>query len=218
MTQARTIESDQRALSEDPEITLGLLSAVERDAALTQRSAARELGIALGLVNTYLQRCISKGLIKIRRAPRARYLYYLTPQGLGEKSRLTARYLSRSLDLFRSARRDATGLLERCAAAGWRDLAVYGAGDLAEIVVLCAREWPVRVVAVVDPDAPQDRVAGVPVVRDLADAGPVGAVIFADMQASRERFEQLRARFSADRVLALPLLGMTRRAPREDAP
>ena len=35
----------------DPELMLGLLRAVDTDNSLTQRSAANELGIALGLVN-----------------------------------------------------------------------------------------------------------------------------------------------------------------------
>jgi DNA-binding MarR family transcriptional regulator len=73
---------------------LGLLAAVERDSALTQRHLARELGIALGLANAYLRRCTKKGLIKMRQAPLNRYAYYLTPRGFAEKSRLTAEYLS----------------------------------------------------------------------------------------------------------------------------
>ena len=74
-------------------IVLGVLDAVERNPSATQRSVARELGIALGLVNAYLNRCLSKGLIKIGQVPPRRYAYYLTPRGMSEKSRLTATYL-----------------------------------------------------------------------------------------------------------------------------
>ena len=62
-------------------IVLGVLDAVERNPSVTQRSVARELGIALGLVNAYLNRCLSKGLIKIGQVPPRRYAYYLTPRG-----------------------------------------------------------------------------------------------------------------------------------------
>ena len=48
----------------DPEITLGVLKAVEGNDSVTQRSLAKELGIALGLANAYLKRCAKKGLIK----------------------------------------------------------------------------------------------------------------------------------------------------------
>ena len=56
-------------------ITLGLLTAVEDNSRLTQRVAADELGIALGLVNAYLKRCIRKGYVKVTQAPANRYAY-----------------------------------------------------------------------------------------------------------------------------------------------
>ena len=49
----------------DAEIALGVLDAVERNPSVTQRSVAQELGIALGLANAYLKRCVRKGLIKV---------------------------------------------------------------------------------------------------------------------------------------------------------
>lgn len=84
---------------ENGRIVLGLLSSVENDGDRSQRRIAAELGIALGLVNAYLKRCINKGLVKVRDAPARRYAYYLTPYGFAEKSRLTVQYLS---DCFRS--------------------------------------------------------------------------------------------------------------------
>ena len=84
----------------ETEITLGLLSAVGDETRHSQRSLASELGIALGLTNAYLRRCVRKGLIKVSGAPANRYAYYLTPKGFTEKSRLTAKYLSKSLRFF----------------------------------------------------------------------------------------------------------------------
>ena len=51
----------RRVGEESPEssrIMLGLLDAVEQNRAQSQRLLASELGIALGLVNAYLKRCI----------------------------------------------------------------------------------------------------------------------------------------------------------------
>src|SRR3954465_12581462 len=92
-------------------IVLGLLESVQRDGAQSQRKLASELGIALGLVNAYLKRCIKKGLLKVREAPARRYVYYLTPQGFAEKSKLTVDYLSYSFSFFREARADCAQLL-----------------------------------------------------------------------------------------------------------
>ena len=48
--------------TEKTRIMLGLLESVQRGEAHSQRRLASELGIALGLVNAYLKRCINKGL------------------------------------------------------------------------------------------------------------------------------------------------------------
>ena len=55
--------------AEASRIMLGLLDAVEQDRAHSQRHLASELGIALGLVNAYLKRCMKKGLVKASQAP-----------------------------------------------------------------------------------------------------------------------------------------------------
>src|SRR4029079_8667426 len=96
--------------SGDDRILLGLLESVERDGGQSQRRIAAELGIALGLVNAYLKRCVKKGLVKVQDAPARRYAYYLTPQGFAEKSRLTVQYLSDSFSFFRKAKDDCTRL------------------------------------------------------------------------------------------------------------
>lgn len=59
-----------------------LLSEVERDGAVTQRSLSTKLGVALGLTNLYLKRLARKGYIKITTIPSHRARYLLTPQGL----------------------------------------------------------------------------------------------------------------------------------------
>lgn len=204
----------------DPGVLLGLLSAVERDSALTQRHLARELGIALGLANAYLRRCAKKGLIKVRQAPLNRYAYYLTPRGFAEKSRLTAEYLTVSLDFFRRARRDCAALLAACDARGWRRVALAGAGELAEIALLGATETAVEIVAVIEPAGPR-RCAGRPVVADLAAALalPLDAVIITDTRAPQARFEEMLAAaardgIAAERILAPELLRITLRPAR----
>jgi DNA-binding MarR family transcriptional regulator len=212
----------------DPEIVLGLLTSIERDSAITQRKLAGDLGIALGLANSYLRRCVRKGLVKMSQVPLNRYAYYLTPQGFAEKSRLTAEYLAVSLNFFRRARGDCALLLQQCAARGWRRVALYGAGDLAEIAVLSAGEAGIEAVCVIDPGAAGKRCAGLPVVADLAAArllaGPSGldGVILTDTQAPQARFEALLASagdqgMTACCILAPSLLAVSRMPARAEA-
>src|SRR6267142_1362184 len=79
---------------ENERIVRDLLASVEHDGERSQRHIAAELGIALGLVNAYLKRCVKKGLVKVHDVPARRYAYYLTPRGFAEKSRLTVHYLT----------------------------------------------------------------------------------------------------------------------------
>jgi DNA-binding MarR family transcriptional regulator len=206
-------------------ILLGMLSAVERDSAVTQRHLARELNIALGLTNAYLKRCAKKGFIKIRQVPLNRYAYYLTPRGFAEKSRLTAEYLTVSLDFFRRARRDCSALLGTCEARGLRRIALWGAGELAEIAILSATDFATVIVCVVDADTGVKGCAGRPVVADLAEAAAlagdsgIDAVIVTDARAPQASFTAAlaaaRTMLPPDRILAPDLLRVA--APTEAA-
>ena len=57
MSEQPALEAGTSTREASDEIVLGVLDAVERDPSVTQRSVARELGIALGLANAYLRRC-----------------------------------------------------------------------------------------------------------------------------------------------------------------
>src|SRR3974390_3018174 len=118
--------------AEKTRIMLGVLESVQRGEVQSQRRLASELGVALGLVNAYLKRCITKGLVKVGDAPARRYAYYLTPRGFTEKSRLTFEYLSYSFSLFRRAKTEYTATLNEARERGIGRVALLGVSDLAE--------------------------------------------------------------------------------------
>ena len=194
-------------------ITLGVLNAVEGNSALTQRSVARDLGIALGLANAYLKRAARKGWIKIQQVPPNRYAYYLTPKGFAEKSRLTAQYLSISFNFFRHARQQCAALFAECAARGWRRVALAGAGDLAEIAALCAAEHKIEIAGIIDRARAGGTFAGLRVVGERAELGPVDGVILTDLAQPQDTFDALAAAIGADTVLAPRLLNISRTKP-----
>ncbi|MFN3656990.1 MAG: winged helix-turn-helix transcriptional regulator [Pseudolabrys sp.] len=191
----------------DARIVLGLLESLERDAGQSQRRLASDLGIALGLVNAYLKRCVKKGLVKVREAPARRYVYYLTPQGFAEKSRLTVEYLSHSFGFFRQAKSDCLAALQGAAAHGLRRIVLAGRSDLAEIVIICAVECGIEIVAVVDPGAPIQSFLGRPVVAsyDLV-VEPYDAVMITDLISAQATYDAATDRFDRERVLVPTLL------------
>ena len=204
--------------AESSRIVLGLLDAVEQDHAQSQRLLASELGIALGLVNAYLKRCVKKGLVKVRGAPARRYAYYLTPQGLAEKSRLTVEYLSYSFGFFRQARTDSSGLIRAATAGGVNREVFAGKYALAEIAALCAMEQGIKIVGVVQEGATQREFIGLPVFDNFdAVSGVFDAVLVTDVTNVREAWEAAVARFGTERVFVPELLRIGMRSRSEAA-
>lgn len=194
----------------DAEITLGLLNAVQENSTITQRSVANELGIALGLANAYLKRCVRKGLIKISQVPPNRYAYYLTPRGFSEKSRLTSEYLSSSFTFFRRARGQCGEALDYCTARDWTNIALAGCGELAEIATLCAAEHEITLIGMIDQDASAKTFAGLKVVKSAKKLDKLDAILITDLRTPQAVFDSLSKSLPVERVLTPPLLGVTR--------
>lgn len=218
----RVKESPQA--SEDTEITLGVLSAIEADSEISQRTLSNELGVALGLANAYLKRCVRKGFVKIQQVPRRRYTYYLTPQGFAEKARLTGEYLTSSLQYFRRSRAQLNEIMAECSARGWRRIALAGATDIAEIATVTAHDHDVALVGVIDNTIDKTHFCGLPVVKRIRELGAIDAVILTRTDEAGALRAVLAEEIGADRVLApklVELAGMRRsprRAGREPAP
>jgi len=207
--------------SSELEITLGVLSAVSENSSLTQRSIASDLGIALGLANAYLKRCVRKGLIKVQQVPRNRYAYYLTPRGFAEKSRLTSAYLSISFNFFREARRQCAEVCEYAAQMGWKRIALVGCGDVAEIATLCAREHGIEIAGIVDAppngadEHEKQEYAGLPLVENLSDlGGKVQAVLVTNTENPQQVFDALSKSIPNNRILTIALLNVSREQPK----
>jgi hypothetical protein len=117
------------------------------------------MGVALGLVNLYLKRLAHKGYIKVTEFPgkpyaRKRLTYLLTPKGMAEKTRLTYAYMDRSLAQYRLARQTLREALVDLQQQGKKRVALYGAGEAAELAYLTLREFrlePVGVFAAAPP-------------------------------------------------------------------
>ena len=211
-------EATSAGNTREDKLTLDLLDAIERQDNISQRHLARHMGIALGLTNSYLKRCVKKGWIKITTAPANRYLYYLTPKGFSEKARLTGEFLSTSLTLFRQAGDSYSVLFDECDSRGWSRVLFAGLSDMAEIAYLRSLEKRVTVTGIYEPGADADSRFGVPIWgeypgRDVADAVLITTLM--DPVAVATGLEQY---MDKSRILMPPLLRSTPvRQPRNEA-
>jgi DNA-binding MarR family transcriptional regulator len=138
----------QKNAAENSRIILDLLESVSRDGGHSQRTRASEFGVALGLVNAYLNYCVKKGYIRVKKIPAKRYFYYLTPKGFAEKSRLALVLVSNSFRSFRQAREEYGAAFAAFRRAGCRRIVLIGRSELAEIATLCAAENDITIAAI----------------------------------------------------------------------
>ena len=165
----------------------------------------------MGLTNALLNRCLTKGLIKFKNAPARRYVYYLTPAGFVEKSRLVAEYLGASLTFFRVARMQYEEAFETLASRGIRKVALAGSGELAEIALLSAPAAGLSVVAVIAPERNEESFHGKPIVRCLSDAQEFGAeaVVVTDGRTPQDTYDFLLQQVPGEKLIAPRLLHVT---------
>jgi DNA-binding Lrp family transcriptional regulator len=191
---------------------LQLLEAVERNARVTQRSLASQMGIALGLTNVYIRRLVRKGCIKCVNVQSNRIAYLITPRGVAEKARLTYEFMQYSLHLYKDVRRHLHEVVRERAADGQR-LSIYGSGEAAELAYLSLRELGIEPVAVFD-DV-EGMFLGM-AVRDIRDHAAVAfdLVIVASLDpSSRAADRAIAAGIDADRLVLLrPHAGLRRGA------
>jgi hypothetical protein len=206
-------------IGDDPEkirIMLSLLDCIERDSAQSHRRLSSELGIALGLTNSYVRRCVKKGYLKVRKSKPNTFTYNLTPRGFLEKAQLSARYLSHSFSFFRHARNACAAAFTLAEKRGYRRIALAGVSDLAEIAIICATERKASICAIVDREAKCARFVGVPVVKDFSGiAGGFDAIIVTDLTNTRDVLAQISKQYGPDCVIAPSLLDSYRREMRQ---
>ncbi len=127
-----------------------VLDEISRDDSLTQRDLSKRLGIALGLINSYMKNLASKGYITVSQIPRKRYKYYLTPKGFQEKTRLTYAHLRNFTNLYRVARKDFRLLFQAVGRDNVRRIVFCGVDEVTEIAYLSLQEAALELIGVVD--------------------------------------------------------------------
>jgi len=140
----KNLEEDHRALR--------FLEEISKGDDLTQRDLSDRVGVALGLVNTYVRNLAAKGYVKVSAIPKQRYRYYLTPKGFVEKSRLTYAMLANYNRVFSEARREYFLLFQGLHANGTKGVYFAGVDEVAEIAYLSLHEAGLKFLGAVDCD------------------------------------------------------------------
>lgn len=127
-----------------------LLSEVADEQPVSQRELAKRLGIALGLVNSYLKNFVAKGFIRIKNYPQNRYAYLLTPNGMAEKARLAYQHVNYFTSLYTVTRQDYLSLFRSLSERGVTKVIFCGVDEVAEIAWMSLQEAGLVLAGVMD--------------------------------------------------------------------
>ena len=168
-----------------------LLSEIEHGKPISQREIAGRLGIALGLVNSYLKNLAQKGFVTVKSMPRNRYAYLLTPKGFSEKSRLAFQHLHNFNKLYRVTRQDSLSLFLKLREQGITSVSFCGLDDLTEIAFLSLQEARLELEQVMDTKTGGDFL-DLPVIT-LADGAKIaaGPIVITALQRAEELKQEL---------------------------
>jgi DNA-binding MarR family transcriptional regulator len=168
-----------------------LLSEVADEQPVSQRELAKRLGIALGLVNSYLKNFVAKGFIRIKNYPQNRYAYLLTPNGMAEKARLAYQHVNYFTSLYTVTRQDYLALFRELAEGGVSQVVFCGVDEVAEIAWLSLQEAGLELVGVMDDNFSGRDFMGRQVV-DISSESLSGHPVL--VVTSLKRAEQIRSR------------------------
>ncbi|MHC4873173.1 MAG: winged helix-turn-helix transcriptional regulator [Planctomycetota bacterium] len=143
---------------------LQVLSEIEQDAKVSQRTLSERIGIALGLTNSVLKRLIKKGLIKTSSLPANRLAYYLTPKGFTEKSKLVLTYLKLTTSFFCRVRDIVNTRLQKLKdEKKIKTVSILGTGELSEAIYLSIKEAELELVEVFEIEPTSQKWLGIEV-------------------------------------------------------
>jgi DNA-binding MarR family transcriptional regulator len=129
---------------------LRLMGEIDRDGDHSQRELSRRLDLSLGLVNTFLKRLVNKGYFKVTTLPKKRLKYFLTPEGLARKSKLTVEYLRYSMNFYKDIKCLLLRKYQEMETNKVRSILFWGAGEVAELAYLYLQQTNIQLAGIID--------------------------------------------------------------------
>jgi DNA-binding MarR family transcriptional regulator len=117
-----------------------LLDEIAKDSMVTQANLSQRLGIAVGSVNWYIKRLVSRGWVKVSHLSRTRLQYDLTPEGMAVFTERAMQYAKDSLKVYKSFRQKAKAVVVDLQANGINCVYLEGSDEITDILRLTCLE------------------------------------------------------------------------------
>jgi DNA-binding MarR family transcriptional regulator len=132
-----------------------ILDLIEKNQHITQREIGDAIGVAVSMVNAYLDEYEEKGYITRTYKSTKSVDYNITKQGTERKEVLNIGFLKSAQQVYALAKENIVSFLNQIIERGFTTILLYGAGEVAEILlqtITTDRRIPINVVGVVDDD------------------------------------------------------------------
>lgn len=122
-----------------------LLEAISKDETVTQAGLATRLGMAVGSVNWYIKRLISRGYLKATRMDRTRLRYNLTSKGISAFRLNATQYMKDSLKVYHRLRNEAKETIDKLRDLGVESVYLQGEETQLDIFRLTCLEAGIQI-------------------------------------------------------------------------
>ena len=155
---------------------------------------ANDLGVALGLMNKYLQKCITKGWVRVSQVAPKRWAYFVTHEGFVEKSLMVKDHLRNSLSFFKKAKIDCEEIFNICQNHHHKNVGLVGDGDLKDIALLVANIYSLNVLHA-----------------DSKSYKKFDALVIVDVMNPQETFDKIAKIFDVNKIFTPNVLHISRK-------
>lgn len=132
-----------------------ILDLIEKEKKITQRVMSNFLKISASMVNSYLANFEQEGFIKREYVNSKIVTYHITHKGMDRKKILNIGFLKASQKIYYLAKENITAFLDQIVDKGFKSIILYGAGEVAEILLQTIKtdyNNALNVLAVIDDD------------------------------------------------------------------
>jgi len=173
-----------------------ILSAIENNPHISQKSLAKEVGLTSSMVNNYIRELSKKEMLQIKGKTNRTMSYNLTPKGLRGKMSMLIAYTLETTSLYQDAKQEFSSRLQNIYEEGIHNAVLFGAGETAEILYNACKSLELEIIGVVDNDPEkQGKLFGNLIIQppEFIERIKPDGVIIASIGRQAEIYEQIKS-------------------------
>ncbi len=113
-----------------------ILKTIEADDSVSQRMLSSQMELNVASVNFALKDLILKGFVTKKGRNQRRTKYYITPEGMREKTNLAYMFYSQNIPYYREVKQDLEARIEKATGGIETDIAIYGTNMRSEMAYM----------------------------------------------------------------------------------